>query len=313
MNPQPDQPAETNRLRHQIDQTRERMDHTIDALGRRFQGRHLIDEALHFVRIQSEKANMTQITNRLKTSADTAVHTVVDTVKSNPVPTALIGAGLAWYLYSQTRRADSNGYTYDDPIQGYYDEGYGSAGPGDSDVGEPVAGATEGVGERIREKAGRLRERSRDAVATARERLHSVGERAGEVGNRVRHRSQALLRDGRQRVSTAVHQHPLESGMACLALGVIIGLALPTTQRVRSTVAPGARRLRQRTQEMVERGRNVARTAAHAAMQEAEAQGLTPRNLADKATQVAQKAGGAAQEYAREESSFQPAATRPES
>jgi hypothetical protein len=309
MNPSPN-PSDPRRIRAQIDETRQRMDETIDALGRRFQGRHLVDEALHFVRTQTENSNMTQIANRLKTSADTAVHSVVDTVKANPIPTALIGAGVAWYLYSQTQRnPDAEAYTYDDPIRGYRDEPYAS---GDSDVGQPVAGEPESVGERLREKAGQLRERSREAVASARERLHTAGERAGALKARVRTRSQVLLRQGRQRVTSTIDQHPLESGLACLALGVILGIALPTSQRVRSKVAPGARQLRDKSREMIERGRNVARTAAHAAREEAEAQGLTPRALSEKATQVAQKAGAVAQDYAREENLFQPTANRPD-
>ena len=117
------------------------MDETIEALGQRFQGRHLVDEALHFVRKQTENGNMTQLKSQIKQSADTAVHTVVDTVKANPIPAALVGAGIAWYFYSQTRDDSSrNGYTYEDPIRGYYDEPYiGSAG-GESDVGQFVDG-----------------------------------------------------------------------------------------------------------------------------------------------------------------------------
>jgi hypothetical protein len=307
MNPSPNDSSDPRRIRAQIDQTRQRMDHTIDALGRRFQGRHLIDEALHFVRTKTENSNMTQITNRLKTSADATMHTVVDTVKANPIPSALIGAGVAWYLYSQVRpHRESDAYTYEDPIRGY-DEAYN----GGSDVGEPVAGTATGVGERLREKAGHLRDRSREAMASARESLHHVGARAGEIKARVRDQSHVLMQKGRERVVTTVDQHPLESGLACLALGVIIGISLPTSRRVRTAVGPGARQLRDRSREVIERGRNVARTAAHAAMEEAEAQGLTPRALSEKAGQVAQKAGTVAQEYAREENLFQPAANSP--
>ncbi len=280
MTPPPDSSADPKAIRARIDETRRQMDETIDALGQRFQGRHLVDEALHFVRKQTENGKMTHLKNQLKRSADTAVHSVVDTVKANPIPAALVGAGIAWYVYSQTRddSPQSNYYEDGDPIRGYSDEPYG-AGGGDSDVGQFVDGTeATGVGGRIREKAGEIRERSREAMHTAREKLAEAGERAGEMGARVKERSREVLREGRERVVNAVDRHPLESGIVCLALGLIAGLALPTAPKLRAAVAPRARHLKQRSQEMMEKGRQVAETAVsaarHAARQAAEDQGL---------------------------------------
>lgn len=304
MNPPADNPADPQRIRVQINETRHRMDETIDALGRRLRGRHLVDEALHLLRTKTEKANMTRITHKLRDSADTALHSVADAVKTNPIPATLIGAGVAWYIYSQSQRSQESGiYSYDDPSRDYNDGTNGGTHSGEPD----------GIGEKLRDKAGELRERSRETVSSARERLHTVGERVGEMGTQVRERSQDLLRQGRQRVSTAFNQHPLETGIVCLALGLIAGLSLPTSRRVRQTIAPHARQLRERTRKLVESGRNVARTAAHAAIDEAEAQGLTPRALSGKVSQVAKKAGDAAQENGHEENNMQSAenTTRP--
>lgn len=273
MNPPPDSssPTDPKQIRFQINQTRRRMDDTINALGRRFEGRHLVDEALHLVRKKTENGKMTHLTNQIKRSADTAVHNVVDTVKANPIPAALIGAGIAWYVYSQTHdESHSHRFDYtqeEDRFRGYADEPL--VGAGDGSVGTPHASESEGMRERIREKAGDIRERSREAVNTVRE-------RAGELGSQVRRRSREIVQGGRERVSTAVERHPLESGLALLALGLVVGLAMPTPRRVRSAIAPGARRLRERGEDMLERGRQVARTAADAAKQEAEAQGLAP-------------------------------------
>src|SRR4051812_45822405 len=100
-NPPPDPSAQPEAIRSQIDETRHRMDETIDALGQRFSGRHIVDEALHFVRSQTEKGNMSQFKNKIKDSASSAAQSVTDTVKSNPMPLVLVGAGIAWYLYSR--------------------------------------------------------------------------------------------------------------------------------------------------------------------------------------------------------------------
>jgi ElaB/YqjD/DUF883 family membrane-anchored ribosome-binding protein len=98
-----------------------------------------------------------------------------------------------------------------------------------------------------------------------------VRERAQELGDR----SRQLYRQGRQRVASTIEERPLESGLVCLAVGLIAGLALPTSPRLRRTVAPRARQLRQRAGDMVERGRVVIHRAAEAAKSEAEAQGFS--------------------------------------
>jgi ElaB/YqjD/DUF883 family membrane-anchored ribosome-binding protein len=292
MNPPPDSPADPKAIRAQIDETRRQMDETIDALGQRMQGRHLVDEALHFVRKQTENGNMTQLKNQLKRSADTAVHSVVNTVKANPIPAALVGAGIAWYVYSQTRddSSQTNYYADGDPIRGYTDEPYGGAAGGGSDVGQFVdGGESSGMSERIREKADEIRDRSREAIHTAKEKLHEAGERASELGTQVKQRSRELVRQGRDRVVDTVDKHPLESGLVCLALGLLAGLALPTAPRVRTAIAPRARQLRRRTEEVIDKSREVARStvdaAKHAAKQAAQDQGLVKN---ESPTQTAQ-------------------------
>lgn len=272
MNPAPETPADPKAIRAQIDETRRQMDNTIDALGQRMQGRHLVDEALHFVRKQTENGNMTHLKNQLKRSADTAVHSVVDTVKANPIPAALVGAGIAWYLYSQTRDDSTQTHYYEDgdPIRGYSDEPYGGAAGGGSDVGQYVdGGESGGMRDRIKDKAGEVRERAGEAMHTAKEKLHRAGEKASELGYQVKQRSREMVRQGRERVASTMDQHPLESGLVCLALGLIAGLAVPTPQRVRTAVAPRARQFKQRGQEMLEKGKQVAQSTLDAAKETA--------------------------------------------
>lgn len=274
MNPHPE--SDPRALRAEIDQTRRRMDQTIDALGQRFAPRHLADEALGYLRNQTQNGNMRKIRHQFAQSAETAMHSVTDTVKSNPIPAALIGAGIVYYFYSQNQQSDDRrGYV--DPasfgeIDPYSEAGYGSEDPG--------------LGQRLGEKAGELKERSREAIHQAGEKMHRAGERvrerAREVTARARERAsyagertRQLARDGRERAAQAYQQHPLESGLACLALGMIAGLALPTSPRVRRQLRPRAERLRHQAEEFVAKGKSVARSAVHAAKQEAQSQGLT--------------------------------------
>ena len=98
--------SEADAMRENIDVTRQRMDDTMDALGDRLQPRHLLDEVLGFFRAENDDGEdrLTQMREKISHSATTAMHSVVDTVKQNPMPALLIGAGVAWMLYASNRR-----------------------------------------------------------------------------------------------------------------------------------------------------------------------------------------------------------------
>jgi len=280
MNPPADPSDDPQAIRAQIDETRQRMDHTIDALKNRFTGRHLIDEALGYFRTHNANGTMNKITHKISTSANTAVHSVVDSVKANPVPALLIGAGVAWFLYDRTRSSavptPAQPMNAEDSYEAQYDYDPRDA----SDLGISLGEGTE-----VADTPDLESESGATAGGRIQHVTEKVRERASELGQRVRqrtselgHRSQELYRAGRQRAASTIEHHPLESGLACLAVGLIAGLAMPTPPRVRRTLAPAARQVRQRAEEVASRGRVVIRAAAQAAKTEAEKQGLTTRS-----------------------------------
>src|ERR1044072_2824092 len=107
---------DTDAIRSDIESTRRRMDDTVDALGERLRPQHLIDEFLGFFRRSAEgdgESKVTQLRDKVTQSADTAMHAVIDSVKKNPMPPLLIGAGVAWMIY-ESRRDRSGAYSDDD-------------------------------------------------------------------------------------------------------------------------------------------------------------------------------------------------------
>jgi ElaB/YqjD/DUF883 family membrane-anchored ribosome-binding protein len=326
---------DTDAIRSDIDVTRRRMDDTMDALGDRLQPRHLLDEVLGFFRGDNPngEARLTQIREKVTSSADTAMHAVVDSIKQNPVPALLIGAGVAWMIYESRRdktppRADGDYYGYDregdelryDPDRHYdrplqYPNGaedteFGAeAGSKLGEIKDKVAdkasaaadqvkGKLAQVGEAAREKAGALKER-------AGETLGAVKQRAGEITDKVKDGTRQAYVATRDRVVTTADQHPLEVGLVALAAGVIAGLAIPTPPVVNRRLGPTADRLRDRTREasseMMEKGKRVAQAAVSAVKNEAQAQGLTPDKLREKATALADRATEAGKQTARQE------------
>jgi ElaB/YqjD/DUF883 family membrane-anchored ribosome-binding protein len=283
-------------LRSDIDSTRRKMDETMDAIGDRLHGRHLLDEVLGFFR-QNDRSR--EAGRKLANAAESAVHAVTDTVKRNPGPALLVGAGVAWFLYSATRNSSADEWDEDSSTDSDYRDDLTRTEtlPDDPDLyydrpldypsgdlkAEPSAGTTSKFAEAknaLRDKASNLKERSREKLA-------DVGARAREKLDQARHRTQEVYARSRERVTSTFQQHPLEIGLGCLAVGFIAGLALPTPARLNRTAGPAIDRLRQRARragsQLVDKTTRVGRAAAEAAQEEAHAQGLAP-GAADQAT-----------------------------
>lgn len=333
----PSQKSETDAIRSDIDTTRRQMDDTMDALGDRLHPRHLMDEFLGYLRGNSAEGEtrMTRLKEKIGHSCESAMHSVVDTVKQNPMPALLIGAGVGWMIYEsmrdrspRTTDGDYYGYSregdrldydpdmhYDRPLQyppilegaeaEWSDQGGSKLGAMKDKIADKASAAKENVkeklsnvGEAAREKAGALKER-------AGEKLHAAKERAGEMTARMRDGTRHVYARTRERVVTTADQRPLEVGLVALAAGVLVGLALPTPGPVNRTVGATADRLRDRTRqagtEILEKGKRVAQAAVSAVKDEANAQGLTPERLREKATAVAERAKEAGEQAAQQE------------
>lgn len=324
-------------IRSDIDTTRRRMDDTIDALSSRLKGRHLLDEVLGYFRSSNGngRARASQLGSKVADSAGTAMHAAVDTLKAHPLPAALIGAGVAWLIYE--KRKPSSGPSYDpdyDSTRDYatgweedvtydYTEGevslgegstYGAAGT--SSAAGYTAGAdmvaegeytTESTGRRgrMQDLKARFSDKASAAKSQLRDRSSQLRDSSRERAAAMRERMGAGYQATRQRVAETVDERPLESALACLALGVVAGLLIPAPRAAREMVAPTANRLRERAREagrdFVERGKHVAQAAAAAARDEAKSQGLTPEALKEKAGAVADRAKSAASETAESE------------
>jgi ElaB/YqjD/DUF883 family membrane-anchored ribosome-binding protein len=333
MNPKPIN--DTEAIRSDIEMTRRRMDETMDALGERLQGRHLLDEIIGFFRHNSDQAGAaadrvkekvsettSQMRDKVTDAASNAGRAIADTVKRNPIPIALIGAGAAWLAYSAMKRRnedqDAAGMYenepydpdthYDRPIE--YPAG-SLAKMGEEAESSEASGESKlqdmknAVSEKAAAAADQVKEKVSDLTDRARDRLQSVRARAGEMTERAKDRTRAAYYRTRDRVAQTADEHPLEIGLGCLAVGLLVGLALPTPAPVHRIAGPAVDRLRNRTREsgrqIMQKGQRVVRAAADAAKQEAEAQGLTLEQLRRRSGAVANRAGHAANDAAQRE------------
>ena len=325
---------ETDAIRSDIDSTRRRMDDTIDAIGDRLKGRHLFDELLGFFRSDNTSSKAVEIRDKVTESASTAARSVAETLKANPVPALLIGAGIAWIIYSSRKSESPRGYVEDDGASGPHDSDVSYDDPLDYPSPDDVRGFGETDEREVSERAGRefadqgdagsklhqvkvgLQEKASEATQQVEQKLSSVGnqvrqktqmaaERARRMGSRVQARTRDVYVQTRERVVTTADQHPLEVGLACLAAGVAAGITLPTSDRLNQVAGPTMDRLRQRTRDasgkLIQKGKSVVNAATTAMKNEAQQQGLTFDSLRQKAGQVAERTKDAAGEAAQQE------------
>jgi len=228
---------------------------------------------------------MNKFKDTLTRSADATARTVAETVKSNPIPIALVGAGVALYLYNRSRGGSQ--YPEEEDFRDYRfqgstenDFGWDERREASGSV-EPSQGSSAGqkVGQRLQEVGERVRDEAKAAVDATR-----------DMGAQVAERSRQLYRDSRDRVASTIESHPLETGLMLLALGLVAGVALPTSAKVRRQIRPQARALRRRAGSVMSGGRQVLRRATEAARDEAKSQGLTLESKSKQPQQVETRA-----------------------
>jgi len=141
----------------------------------------------------------------LRRNGSDLANSVGDAVRRHPVPAVMTCVGLIWLGTSLTRER----------LPGRASP---EANDGRSDA-EPGS-AAERVTERVRASAGRVKDK--------------VSEKAGEVVNVVQQRTS----DWRGGLGEAVSSHPLVFGALAIAVGAILGAAIPVSEIEQRRVGP---------------------------------------------------------------------------
>lgn len=250
--------ANTAFLRAEIRETRDRMSDTLDALGDRLNPHRLKAQ----VKDNLREATVGRVENMARNAADRVNdtrHGIMDRIRENPIPAAMVGLGLGWLLFGGRHRHehpewDSQGYIGDlsatSPrlIQDDAGGGIGSTISEEPGVVDRVKERVSGIGETVSDVGYAARERISDVrehVSEARERVTDVAGRAGERAGEVAHHA-------RERFDTTLTENPVAIGAVALAVGMAAGLAIPESQREREMIGPYRDRLAGRVRESVE-------------------------------------------------------------
>ncbi len=215
--------AETAEIRAEIEETRLEMGGTLNELGDRLDPGNLMDQAKENVR----EATIGRVEETAKGMSDM----VVETIKSNPIPAAIAGAGLAM-LWANRKSGNGNGhsmagrYSSTYPAASYADQGHSGQGIGDkvgdaaATVGDTVSGAVGQVGQ----TAGQVGQ--------------NVGQKAGQVGSQL---------------DRFMQSSPLAMGAIALGAGAVLGGLLPETPQEQKMLGDASRELGNTVRDTVDK------------------------------------------------------------
>lgn len=264
---------EAERIEDDLGRTRARLDATLGELQARLSPGQLLDEALGYVK-QSGGAEFGR--------------NLMDNVKGNPLPVALVGIGLAWLMAGGGRsgRADAgptdtgrHGSAYgleEAPAHTVYPGGSGFAAQ-DDDLDEHVS-----LYDRAVAAAGEARRRSDESIEAFEERAYAargsvlgVMRSAGETFTDYRERVDAMFREAGersrgalrrardrvgagserarahgQRAMTMLQDQPLLLGALGLSAGSLLAALLPKTRSEDEWMGPWRDQVRRQAGEL---------------------------------------------------------------
>lgn len=225
-----------DQLAREIDTTRANLGQTLDALQARLSPGQLLDEAMRTFR----------------GPAGEFAHNLGTQVRNNPLPVALIGAGIAWLMTSQRAGATASSSTYEFSSGDYASTEQSAAGGGlresvkekaqaarerVSQAGSSVASAAGGIAQRVSSAAHRVGGAAGSAAGSAR----AVATRAGEGFGRM------------------MDEQPLVLAALGVAVGAAIGAMLPASEREDRLLGEASDRAKERAKALGAEGYEMAR------------------------------------------------------
>ncbi|MGZ8900033.1 MAG: DUF3618 domain-containing protein [Limisphaerales bacterium] len=321
MKPRHSSNADSEEIMAEIAETRANMDDTLDQLSERLQPRHILDDVLDYFRSRrsdpdqrrrlrsaaSKTAGHVKDTaGQVKDKASDAGHFAFEQVKQHPLPAVLIGAGIAMLLMERNRGTEyEEVYDSENEMAGDLESGFADmelpegVGPesyalpqhytGDSDSNsDGTLSKLKNKGSELKQKAGASLQNMKQRTTEKTADLHR---RASERGAQLKEKARHGYEQGYESIKHTAEERPLAVGLGFLAIGVVVGMLLPSTRKEDELVGPTRDRLVNRSREVaedaVDRGKQVARTAYDTATREAREQGLTPEALKEKTNAIA--------------------------
>jgi ElaB/YqjD/DUF883 family membrane-anchored ribosome-binding protein len=221
-------------IRADIERTRERLGDTVEALGEQLNPSLLkqrVKDSVHEATIGKVKT----MASNARDKAQESGRSIVETIRDNPIPAAMIAGGIGWLLFGKRRTNSFASAARELPPH-----------PDDETVRSRLASAGEKV------KSG----------------VQSAGERVASGASSVASSVADQARAGEQKLEQTFDSNPLVLGAVAAAVGIAVGMTLPASD-VESRLM-GAKRdeLADKAREAVSETRGKVRAMADRAVPE---------------------------------------------
>jgi ElaB/YqjD/DUF883 family membrane-anchored ribosome-binding protein len=220
----------------EIEQTREEMTTTVEAIGDRLDPANIVSDAKDAVRdatvgkVEDMTSQATDFINDATSSVQEAGGGIVETVRRNPVPALMVGVGIGLLWRSWT---SGNGYSNGSR------RSYATAARRDADSwreasrgGATYADTSAGRSASISDRAGDVADAVGERVDAVGGRVDAAGERMGEMGDQFA----GTARDYASTATQVVTDNVLAAGVVAAAVGAAVGLLLPATETERRVI-----------------------------------------------------------------------------
>jgi len=289
-------------LKREVESERSEITDILDALRDKMSPGQLVDQAFDYVR-SSGGVDFSRNLGR--------------SVRDNPLPVLMVGAGIAWLMASGNRERPGYGDHRGDRARDHRsarDMGSDIAGAARSATGA-VADAASSAGQAAGDASHTMSDKASsgydDARARAGEMSDSVGryardasDRAGEYAHDARdsvYRGAEAAQRGWARMA---EDQPVVLGAIGLAIGAAIGAALPASRTENRYMGEASDAVRGRVKETVgreyEHAKDVAGDAYEDVKDDLEERGFSANAAGDAVTSAVKKAGNAADKVAED-------------
>ncbi|WP_247895013.1 hypothetical protein [Azospirillum brasilense] len=302
-------PRDYDAMQREIRERQARIGDTIQVLKRktaRLAPRHLMEQTMNRNTTTGGYGERAQdryyepIRNQTQRS-----HSVGETMRSNPIPLAMIGIGLGWLALTASgydRRIARSGAMHNvrdraGSAAQYARDTFYSAGSSVRDaashVYERASDAVDEAGDRVRGLTDHARDRAHDMRRDMSSRVEShIGNNGGNHGGASHFRASDRLHSATGRFWEMVDDHPVVAGVMGVALGAALGASIPSSRYEDRWVGDYADEATHRAKEMaldaMDRGTRAARAAVEAAKEEV---GDAMSAASDAAREEARKPG----------------------
>ncbi len=229
-----------------IARTRQEMSGTVNEIQDRLSPGHVKERAREGIR-DAASARMSRIRESASTFGRSVQQTakdtgasVADVVRNNPIPLAMIGAGIAWLVFTRTQNGGA---------------------------------AISEAGSSVKEKAGQLTDiaqsKMQELSSQTREAGSELADKAGRSAASLGRAAQDQARSAGQWIQRMIVENPLGIMFGAFGIGALVGLLVPESLKEKQLMGSASESLLSRAKETARHTIQKAQHAAERAVQSA--------------------------------------------